>query len=277
MLHIVTDSTSDLTLDEAAALGVTVVPLTVRFGDDEFSDGVDILPDAFYRRLQEGGALPSTSQPTPERFEQSYRRLLAGPDDRVLSIHIAQRFSGTVQSATIAAGELSGRVAVVDSGSVSLGLQFLVRAALRDRTAGESADAIVAATEARRERLRIYVMLDTLTYLAKGGRIGPARAFLGSVLKVKPILRVVDGQTHPETRVRNAQQGVARLLELIAAEGALEAVGTMHSSAPDLLDRVRAGLAERYAELEVIGGQLGPVVGTYAGPGAIGVACLRAG
>ena len=277
MLHIVTDSTSDILLDEAARIGVHVVPLTVRFGDEQFRDGVDLDADAFYARLAKGGTTPTTSQPSPEDFAAMYRELLREPGDRVLSIHISQKLSGTLQSATLAAQEQDGRVSAVDSGSVSMGIQFLVRAALRDVAAGVDADTVVRNTEARSSRLVVYVLLDTLTYLHRGGRIGAAQAFLGGVLNVKPLLRISGGEVHPQARVRNRRQGIDRMLSLLTEAGPLEEVGAMHSGAPQLLEEVRPRLTAAYPELDLRTGQIGPVVGTYAGPGGIGVACLRAG
>jgi DegV family protein with EDD domain len=276
VLHIVTDSTADFTPEQGRDLGVTVVPLTVRFGDQEFRDGVDMTADQFYERLHSSNVMPTTSQPPPEQFAETYRGLLAAADDAVLSIHISGKFSGTVQSAQIAAAELGDRVTIVDSGSVSVGIQFLVRAALRDLASGKDAATIVRNTEARRDRVEIFVLLDTLTYAQRGGRIGRAQAFLGGVLNVKPLLHVVDGELNPHSRLRSRQQGIARMLDLINAEGALEAVGTMHSDAPELLEEARQRLVAAYPELDLVAGQLGPVVGTYTGPKAIGIAFMRA-
>jgi DegV family protein with EDD domain len=277
VLHIVTDSTSDILPAEAERIGLRVVPLTVRFGDQQFRDGVDLGSADFYARLARGGTSPTTSQPSPEAFASVYRELLASPGDRVLSIHISQKLSGTLQSATLAAQDHPGRVDVVDSGSVSMGIQFLVRAALRDRAGGADADTVVRTTEARVGRVVVYVLLDTLTYLQRGGRIGAAQAFLGGVLSIRPLLRIAAGEVHPQARVRNRRQGIDRMLALLAEAGPLEAVGTMHSGAPTLLEEVRPRLVAAYPELELGAGEIGPVVGTYAGPGAVGVACLRAG
>jgi DegV family protein with EDD domain len=121
------------------------------------------------------------------------------------------------------------------------------------------------------------VLLDTLTYLHRGGRIGAAQAFLGGVLSFKPLIGVLDGEVHPQARVRSRRQGLDRMLALLAAAGPLEAVGTMHSAAPELVDELRPRLVDAYPELQLGTGQLGPVVGTYAGPKAIGVAGMRAG
>ena len=275
-IHVVTDSTSDLTQDAAAQLGVTVVPLLVRFDEETYRDGVDIDAATFYARLPAADPLPVTSQPSPSDFAAAYQRLLDGPDDRVVSIHLSSKWSGTLQSASLAAQEFGDRVATVDSLSISAGIQFLVRGALSDIEAGHDLDTVVHNAEARRERVCIYVMLDTLTYLHKGGRIGRARALLGGVLNVKPVLRLSDGEAHPQARVRNRRQGVGKLLELLAAEGPLETVATMTSGHAEYGDEATQRLQAAYPELEVHCGELGPVVGVYAGPGAIGLGGLRA-
>jgi DegV family protein with EDD domain len=274
-IHIVTDSTSDLTPEQAGALGVRVVPLTVIFGEEQFLDGVELRADDFYRRLSKGSVMPTTSQPSPEQFGAVFRELLRDDDDSVLSIHLSEKWSGTVQAAHLAAKEFDGRVHVVDSGTVSVGIQFLIRAALRDRGLGTDVTTVVKNTEARSKRIVVYVLLDTITFLHRGGRIGRAQAFLGGVLNVKPLLRVVDGEAHPQARVRNRQQGITRLLELVTAAGPLEAVGVMDTDTPEAVDDVRRRLEAAYPELDLVCGQLGAVVGTYAGPGAIGVAFMR--
>ena len=276
MIHLVTDSTSDLVADEARRLGVTVVPLTVRFGEECLRDGVDLGADDFYARLSTSSVHPTTSQPSPEQFSEVYRELLAEADDQVVSLHLSPKWSGTMQSASLAAQDFDGRVHVVDSGTISAGLQFLLRAALRDAAGGADADVVVKNIEERRVRVVIYILLDTLTYLHRGGRIGRAQAFLGGVLNLKPILRIVDGEAHPHARVRSWQQGVKRIVESVCGEGPLEALATMHAGAPDLLEAVGGLLGQAYPELDVSTGQLGPVIGVYTGPGGLGIALLRA-
>lgn len=261
---------------EAEKLGVTVVPLTVRFGDEELRDGVDIDAPTFYGRLRTSTVNPSTSQPTPKDFEAVYASLLEGPDDRIVSIHISQTWSGTVQSASIAAKEFGGRVHCVDSHSVSAGIQFLVRAALRDVASGCDVDEIVQNCEDRRDRLRIWVMLDTLTYLQRGGRIGRARALVGSVLSIKPVLELCDGVAHDRFKARRPQQGMEKMLEWALAQGPAEMVGTMSSHDHPLSADLRSRLHAAYPEIELLSGELGPVVGAYAGPGSLGLAVLRA-
>ena len=276
MIRIVTDSTSDLTPAEAARLGVDVVPLTVRFGEEQFLDGVELTADAFYARLPRTAVQPSTSQPTPDQFAQVYRRHVDS-GDTVLSIHISGKLSGTIQSANLAAQELpEGSVTVVDSGTVSAGIQFLVRGALADIQEGAAIDELVARVDDRRARISVYILLDTLTYLQRGGRIGRAQSLLGSMLSVKPLLRVSD-EVHAEARVRSRRQGIDRLVEIAAAQRPLEAIAIFHCGAPELLDLVGARLRADNPAIEVLEGQLGAVVGTYSGPGGVGIALLRAG
>lgn len=275
-VHVVTDSTSDLSPGDARRLGVAVVPLLVRFGEESLRDGVDIDADTFYRRLPAASPPPVTSQPAPHDFAEVYRTLLASPDDRVVSIHLSSKWSGTVQSATLAAREFGERVAVIDSLTISAGMQFLVRTALADIAGGCDVATVVHNTEERRGRVSVYVMLDTLTYLQRGGRIGRAQAFLGGVLNVKPVLRLTDGEAHPQARVRNRQQGIAKLLELLDAEAPLERMALMMSSDAEEADELRRRMGDAHPGLEVEDGVLGPVVGVYAGPRAVGVAGLRA-
>ncbi|MFN2450813.1 MAG: DegV family protein [Candidatus Dormibacteria bacterium] len=277
MLRVVTDSTSDLEPDKAAGLGVSVVPLTVRFGDEQFRDQLDLAGPEFYTRLLSSAVNPTTSQPAPAAFAEIYRDLLAAGAEGVVSIHIPPGLSGTLQSATLAAREVDeARVRAVDGGTVSIGLQFLVEAALRDIDAGCDLDEVVRNVESRRERVGLYVLFDTLTYLQRGGRIGRAKAFVGGILQTKPVLSV-RGEVAPVANVRTRQQGYNKLLELVGAEGDLEAVGVMSTDDPAQGEAVAARLAPLYPGLKIVQGGIGPVVGTYAGPGAVGVGYLRRG
>jgi DegV family protein with EDD domain len=276
VIRVVTDSTSDILPDEAEHLGIDVVPLTVRFGDEQFRDGVDLGPDAFYRKLTTTTVQPSTSQPTPEQFAEVYRRHVSAGDS-VISVHISAKLSGTLQSASLAAQEFpSGAVRVVDSMTVSAGMQFLVRGALGDITSGSVIDEVEQRLTSRRDRVGVYVLLDTLTYLQRGGRIGRAQSFLGGILNVKPLLCVRDGEVHPEARVRSRQQGVAKILEIAAAERPLEGLAAFHCGAPDLLTLIEPRLRADHPGVRLFSGQLGAVVGTYSGPGGVGIALLRA-
>lgn len=278
MIRVVTDSTSDLEPARAAGLGVEVVPLTVRFGEEQFRDQLDLTGADFYTRLGDSSVNPTTSQPAPAAFAEVYRRLLESGADGVVSIHLAAGLSGTLQSAALAAAEIdAGRIRAVDSGSVSIGLQFLVQAALDDIAAGLGLDEVVGRVERRRHLVGLYVMFDTLTYLQRGGRIGRARAFVGGILQTKPVLAVRDGEVAPVANVRTRQQGVRRLLELVGGEGELDALGVMSTDDPSQGEALAVLLAERFPARDILRGRIGPVVGTYAGPGAVGVGYLRSG
>lgn len=278
MIHLVTDSTADFSAATAASLGVRTVPLTIRFGDHQFRDGIDLQPDEFYRRLADSTENPSTSQPPPHAFAEVYRELLAAPDDHIISLHISRKLSGTLQSALVAARDVDPqRIHPVDSESVTVGLQLLVEAASRDVAGGADVATVIDNIVDRRARLRIYFLLDTLTYLHRGGRIGRAQAFVGGVLKVKPVLSLHDGEVQPQSRVRSRQQGLDALVELVRADGALEGLRIVHAAAPQLGVQLRERLQAIVPSPDPLIVDLGPVVGAYSGPDAVGVACMRAG
>lgn len=277
MIHVVTDSTSDLPAQDADRLGVTVVPLRVRFGDDEFRDGVDLSSDGFYRRLAADTAHPTTSQPSPEDFVAVYRPLLSAPDDTVVSIHISAKLSGTLQSANVAAQQVDGqRIRLIDSATVSAGLQLLVRAAVDDVRSGRDTESVAQATLQRCRRAGIFVLLDTLTYLQRGGRIGRAQAFAGGLLNIKPLLTIEDGEVAPQARVRSRRKGIDTIIELLRAHAPLERLAAFHTGAPELIDDLRAPMSAAFPGVDIVDGQVGPVVGTYTGRGGLGVAYLAA-
>jgi len=277
VIHVVTDSTSDLPQAEAHSLGVTVVPLTVRFGEEQYTDGVDLNSDQFYQMLRKTSVHPTTSQPTPEQFAEAYRPLLADENDQVVSLHISSKLSGTLQSASIAAKEFpSGRIHLVDTETASAGIQLLVRAALDDIAAGLDAQAVAAKALERRGRVTIYVLLDTLTYLQRGGRVGRAQAMLGSLLNVKPLLTVQEGEVAPKARVRSRRQGLEKIVELLRELLPLRGLAAFHCGAPELLPLLSHRLQALVPDVKILFGQVGPVVGAYAGPGGIGIAALGA-
>ena len=177
-IRIITDSTSDFTRAEAAQLGLEIVPLKTRFGDEEYIDGVTISPKEFYEKLIEGDVLPTTSQPSPSEFEEVYDRVL-GPEDEAVVITISAELSGTCQSALIAAEKYEGRVHVVDSRSASIGTQILVRRALELASGAQSAQELAHQLTQEREKVCVIALLDTLEYLKRGGRISSAVAFAG--------------------------------------------------------------------------------------------------
>jgi DegV family protein with EDD domain len=275
-LRVVTDSTADLPQDEAAALGVTVVPLTILFGSESLRDQVDIGPEEFFRRLVSSSVLPKTSQPSPAAFADAYSRLLNEGATEILSIHISGKLSGTVNSARTARDSLPNPTAVtiLDSGTVTAEMAYGIRAAARVAAAGGNAEQARAAAERALRHSHLYAVLDTLEYLQKGGRIGRARAWIGGLLNVKPMITVKDGEVAPLERVRGRSRAIDRLVELTAARTNAAEITILHSGSPEELERVRARIQAACPGALIRAGWLGPVVGVYGGPNLIGAVVL---
>lgn len=277
-IAVVTDSTADLPRDVADAHGVRVVPLNVRFGVDEYKDGITIDNDEFYRRLQSSPELPTTSQPSPGEFAAVYREL-AESSDAIISIHVSQALSGTYASALQAKAELeaeSCRIEVVDSRQASVSLGLTVTAVARIVAGGADIDTATAAAKEISGRARFYAMLDTLEYLQKGGRVGRAQAFIGGLLKVVPIITVEDGEVQPVERPRTRRRGLERLKALTRARTPFESLAVLHTTEPEVAAELASDLADIAPDGEVMTAQIGSVVGTYAGPGTLGVGFVTA-
>jgi DegV family protein with EDD domain len=273
---IVTDSTADLPPELAASHSITVVPLTVNFDGKTLLDGVDIKPDEFYRRLPGVTTHPTTSQPSPGRFAEAYSALLADHES-VISIHISEKLSGTYQSACQAADMTEPkRVRVVDSQLVSMSLGLITLTASAMASKGVDAEAIESKVLNMRAHVQTYFSVATLEFLRRGGRIGRAGALLGSVLQVKPVLCIRDGQVTPLERVRTFERALNRIVELTRevdrGHGVCVIVG--HADAEADAERIGRDL-EPIAETLMIQ-PLGPVVGAHAGPGVVGVGCYPA-
>jgi DegV family protein with EDD domain len=273
---IVTDSTADLPPDLARLRQITVVPLTLNFDGQSLLDGVDIRPDEFYRRLHSVTTHPTTSQPSPGRFADVYKSLLADHDS-VVSIHISQKLSGTYESARQAAAMTdTNRVRVIDSELVSMSLGLITLAASSLAASGKDAAAIEAKVLEMRPSIQTYFSVATLEFLRRGGRIGNASALVGSVLQVKPVLCIRDGLVTPLERVRTFDRALNRVVELTRevdrGHGVCVIVG--HADAEADAERIGREL-DSVAETLMIQ-PLGPVVGAHAGPGVVGVGCYPA-
>jgi len=270
---IVMDSTADFPEAQERCPNMRVVPLYVRFGEESYRDYVELDPHAFYGRLRTASALPSTSQPTPQDFLATYEEL-AGYE-RIYSLHISSKLSGTFGSATLAAQEAVGdRVRLVDTESVSVGISMLALGIQRLLEGGTTDEEVGALVESYRERGHLLFTVDTLEFLAKGGRIGRARALAGSLLNVKPILTIADGEVVPLTRVRGRQKALQefrRRFEEATKPGAGLQVGIAHAEAEEAVEQLRALVlaARPEANVELVT-SLGAVVGTHAGPGTVG-------
>lgn len=271
---IVTDSTADLALDLVEERGITVVPLTVTLEGRSYLDGVDIQADEFYNRLTASGGTATTSQPSPARFAEVYQQLL-GDHDEVVSLHISGKLSGTY-AAAVQGADMVGRdrIQVLDTEMVSMPLALLVLAASAMALKDEGAAAIAARIRPIQQSMRVYFVVSTLEYLRRGGRIGRASAMVGSVLQVKPVLTLQEGQVAPLERVRTQEKALSRMIELASqGEGPVCAL-VGHAAAPGAAERIAAAL-EPHSETLVVA-PLGPVVGAHAGPGTVGVACYPA-
>jgi DegV family protein with EDD domain len=272
-VKVVTDSTSDLPPDLAKELDISVVPLMVRFGPETYRDGIDLSADEFYQKLVRGPALPTTAAPAPGLFAEVYERAREDGHD-VLSVHISSKLSGTYDSALLGRRETKGAVEVIDSLAVSMGLGLLAVVAARAARDGANLADVTALVREKMKSLHLYGALDTLEYLHKGGRIGGAQAFLGSVLNFKPLITVRDGEVHPLERVRTRGRAIARLCELVEGFSRIEEMAVIHSTTPAEMEELAGRLADRVPGKHVFRARFGPVLGTYVGPGILAVAFL---
>jgi DegV family protein with EDD domain len=276
-VKIVTDSLSDVTSDVAKELGITVVPLTVLFGHEQYLDRVTITTDEFYDRLINGNVWPTTTQPTPAAFAEIYNQLL-NETDEILVITVSSKLSGTYQSAVgaIQMVEKKCRIEVIDSQKVAMGLGLIVISAARKTAAGMSIDDLIRHVRGSIDRSHFVVYFDTLTYLAKGGRIGKAKEVMGSVLSVKQILTTRDGEMAPLTRKRSLAAGMDYLYNYVDSCGSVEELAVEHTTTPDEADRLAERLKPKFKDKHIYRSTVSPVLGVYGGPGAIAVTVLEA-
>jgi DegV family protein with EDD domain len=272
-VRIVTDSSADLPADEVARLGIEVVPLSIRFGSDEFTDGVDLSVAEFYERLASSSELPETSAPSPGAFEAAFRRQAGA--DAVVCINLSSGLSATGQSAQNAATALAGEldVRVVDSRSITSGLGTQVTLAAEAAAGGASADDVVALVEGMVSRTHVIGALDTLDNLRKGGRIGGAQALLGSLLAIKPLLDISSGEVAEAGRARTRRKALEYLRDQIFALPEVEHLCVAHGMAPDV-DEMLALLAPRYSPDKIRVTTIGPTIGTHGGPRVMGLTWL---
>ena len=269
---VVLDSTADFPEGPARFPNWRIVPLYVLFGDESFRDHVDLDPAAFYERLRSSKVMPTTSQPTPGDFASAYAEL--GSYERIYSFHLSAKFSGTWESAKLGAADQVQRVRVVDTESASLGIALLalaVQRALEQGTTDEEIERLVAAFK---RGLGLVFTVDTLEFLARGGRIGRAQAWAGELLQVKPILTIADGEIVPVKRVRGSRKAFNEFqqrFEEATTDAPSLRVGIAHADAPDRLEALRKMVAHVRPHAQVdAADMLGPVVGAHAGPGTVG-------
>jgi DegV family protein with EDD domain len=275
-IAVVTDSTADLPAELTEQRNIHVTPLNVRIGDRTFEDRVTITPTEFMDLLVTSADFPTTSQPSVGRFYELYREL-ASDYDAIVSIHISSKLSGTHQSALMARDMIAGAVPihVIDSLSASMGLGFQVLHATELIERGASPEDVERALAEFGTRVHVIFVVDTLEYLRRGGRIGRAAEIVGSILKLKPILRVQDGVVVPYARTRTRPRAIAGLVEFVAEFPRIDRVSLLYSAGTSDVDRVAARLDEHFPQEQLVYAEISPVLSAHLGPNAVGVVVVE--
>lgn len=272
-VKIVTDSSADLPAKIVQELGITVVPLYVRFGDKVYRDRVDINESEFYQRLQHDPVHPSTTQPSPQDFVDAYRKLSQDANG-IVSIHISSVLSGTCNSAL--QGRELARVAcpieVIDSRTLTMALGMIVIATAKLANMGKGLAEVVAEAKRAIATTRLLGLLDTLEYVRKGGRIGRAKALLGSILNVKPLLTLHDGETAPAGQVRSRSKGMDRLFDFVKSTTNIEELAVVYNTTPEEAQALVERLGSIFDKERIYLATVGPMLGVHMGPGALIVA-----
>lgn len=276
VVKIVTDSTADISPEIAGTLGITVVPVYLRFGDKVYRDGVDISSVEFYRKLVTSPVHPATSQPAPQDFAAVYSDC-ARETEGIISIHVSAKTSGTCNSARQGREMTQGKchIEIVDSGFTSVGLAFVVMAAARLAKAGGNLPRVLEETYRAISQVRMLGLFDTVKYLVQGGRVSKALGMVASVLQVKPLLTFKDGEVVRAGLVRTYSAGVDRLYEFVARTPAVQELAIAYSTIPELANQLRARLGAIFPEEKIYVTQLGAALGVHGGPGALALALRR--
>ena len=274
-IHIVTDSASDISLEEAEDLGIEIVPLSVRFGEAEYTDLVDLSVSDFYQKMSESDLLPSTAAPSPGAFEAAFKRCAEAGAEGVICINLSLALSATGQAAQLAADALADTLPVkcIDSKSITCGLGTIIRKAAEAAKNGGSMDDIVSLVENLTGRTRIFATLDTLENLKKGGRIGGAKAMLGTMLQFKPCLDLSSGEVVEAGRQRTRKKSLIWLKEVLEGESEISELSIIHGDAPDV-EEFATLISDIVPREQIRINQLGAVIGTHGGPRVLGVTYL---
>ena len=270
-VRIVTDSACDLSDEEVSSLGIDVVPLSIRFGEQQFLDRDELSVEDFYSRMATSDDLPQTAAPAPGAFEAVFRSRLEEGAESIVCINLSAGLSATLQSAETGARDLDADIRLVDSRSITGGLGTMVLAAARAANDGAPADEIVALVEDLRARTHVYGAIDTLENLKKGGRIGNAQALLGSVLSIKPLIDISTGVVEEAGRQRTRRKSLGWLRDKVAGHGSdISNLSVMHAQAEDI-DVLLEMLAPLVDPADTRVGVIGPVVASHGGPGVVGM------
>ena len=276
-VRIVTDSACDLTEELVKQHEVIVVPLTIRFGAEEFEDRTELAPDEFWRRCQGKGALPETAAPSPGAFMAAFQQAADEGATSVLCLTLSSKLSATYASAVTAAGTFTAiPVRVIDTRSVTMGQGLMAIAAAEEAADGMGLDDLFAASEDRTGRVRVYGVLGGLEFLQRGGRIGGAQALLGSLLSIKPVIVVKEGEVAEESKQRTRSRALGYMSTKVAGDAPLERLAIADGACDDI-DAVALQLTAIAVEHPMVSVQLGPVVGSHTGPNTVGVCYIMPG
>jgi len=270
-VKIVTDSTADLPPDLIQELGITVMPAYVGFGNKTYKDGVDISPDEVYRKMVDENLPATTSQPPPIDFANVYRQMLKDTDE-IVSIQATSKLSGLYNSAVQGKAMVKGgdhRIEVIDSLSVSMGLGLLTLLAARLARAGENLSRITEEVRLNVPHVHLWGIFETLKYLLQGGRLGRAKSLIGSVLPVKPLLVMRNGELHPAGVVRTRIKGMERLIDNFKKSTNVQEVAVVHSTTPEDAQTLKERISAIFDRNQIHVSRLGPALGVHGGPGAL--------
>jgi DegV family protein with EDD domain len=274
-VKIVTDSVADLPSQVVNELGITVIPLNVRFGTEVYRDGVDLTAEQFYDRLVHGKVLPVTSVPSPGTFAEAYDKL-AEETDEILAIILSSKLSGTYEVALQSIGlmERKCRVEVIDSRWATMAQGFIVMKAAKAAQAGASLDGVIEVVQKTVPRVDFLSTFDTLEYLKRGGRIGKAQAFLGSILRVNPLITLRDGVVEPAGRTRSRAKAIERLYNFVMSYSYIEEMAVEDTATPDEAEMLVERLSFKFPKERIYRSKMTPAIGTHTGPGLLLVAIL---
>lgn len=282
-IGIVTDSTCDLNQEIIEKYGIEVIPLSVHFGEDEFQDGVDIKPDSFFKKLKQRQELPHTSRPAPALFIEKYQEMLK-KYDQLLSIHVSAALSGTFESAKLAAREVDDKVTVIDSATISLGLGMLTVLAAKLTEKDVKIDEIIETLKQAKNKLHLYFTVKDLTYMEKGGRIGKASSFLGSIFSINPVISISTetGKVKPIAKVRGQHRAQDKIIELVREKVENDKnvwLGFAHGKREEELEDTKIKLikelkAEKDINLNIYDSRISATLGCHVGPTVYAVIVL---
>jgi DegV family protein with EDD domain len=276
-VRIVTDSTCDLPLEIVEEHGISVVPLYIHIGTASYLDGVDMTRQEFYTRLPDFDAFPQTAVPGPEQFSNAYSKLASEGATEILSIHISPSLSAVVNSARIAADSFeAAKVTVLDSGQLSLGLGFMTQMAAQAAASGKPLPEIISAVQNQIKRSYVFAALETTEFLRRSGRVSGFQNGVGTLLQIKPLLKMYDGAAESE-RIRTSGKAIARLIDLVREVSPIEKLALVHTGDAEAAQALWQQARHLFPDIpDPISVNVTPVIGAHIGPGAVGFACLAA-